>query len=43
MPLNIGIEPHVKLPMSGVGEGKIKLKSSGINLNVSYDLHFNKH
>ncbi len=41
--LNMGLEPYLKLPLSGVGEGKVKLKSGGINFNLTYDLHFNKH
>ncbi|MEJ6980821.1 hypothetical protein WG906_10195 [Pedobacter sp. P351] len=32
------IEPYVKLPLGGVGEGNVRLKSSGISLNLSYDL-----
>ncbi|MBC8053882.1 MAG: hypothetical protein H7Y13_12525 [Sphingobacteriaceae bacterium] len=33
-----GIEPYVKLPLGGVGEGNVRLKSSGISLNLTYDL-----
>jgi len=36
--LQMGIEPYIKLPLGGVGEGKVKLKSSGILLNASYDI-----
>jgi hypothetical protein len=36
--LKIGIEPFVKIPLSGVGEGNINLKSSGISLKLRYDL-----
>lgn len=39
--LELGIEPYVKLPLSGVGEGKVKLKSSGVTLNMTYDLFKN--
>lgn len=35
-PVSFGIEPYLKLPLSGVGEGKVKLNSTGISLNVSY-------
>ncbi|WP_316791751.1 outer membrane beta-barrel protein [Pedobacter frigoris] len=36
--LKAGIEPFVKVPLTGVGEGKVNLKSSGISLKLSYDL-----
>jgi len=36
--LKIGLEPFVKIPLSGVGEGNINLKSSGIALKLRYDL-----
>ncbi|HEX8378412.1 MAG TPA: hypothetical protein VF602_11400, partial [Pedobacter sp.] len=32
------IEPYVKLPLGGVGEGNVRLKSSGVSLNLTYDL-----
>ena len=32
------IEPFVKLPLGGVGEGNVHLKSSGVSLNLTYDL-----
>lgn len=35
---NLGISPYVKLPLGGVGEGEVNLKSTGINLNYHYDL-----
>lgn len=31
------IEPYVKLPLGGVGEGNVRLKSSGISLNMTYE------
>ncbi|MNV93619.1 hypothetical protein D3C71_1883310 [compost metagenome] len=34
----IGVEPFVKIPLTGVGEGKVNLKSSGISLKIRYDL-----
>ncbi len=34
---NLGISPYVKLPLGGIGEGKVRLKSTGINLNYNYD------
>lgn len=36
--VEFGIEPYVKIPLGGVGEGKLRLKSSGITLNMFYDL-----
>ena len=36
--LQWAIEPYVKLPMGGVGEGNVRLKSSGISLNLTYDI-----
>ena len=32
------VEPYVKLPLGGVGEGNVRLKSSGISLNLTYDI-----
>ncbi|SHE37412.1 hypothetical protein [Pedobacter caeni] len=34
----IGVEPFVKIPLTGVGEGRVNLKSSGISLKIRYDL-----
>ncbi|WP_423146825.1 hypothetical protein [Rubrolithibacter danxiaensis] len=34
----LGIEPYIKVPLQGIGEGKVNLKSSGISLNLYYDL-----
>lgn len=34
-----GIEPYVKIPLGGIGEGSVPLKSSGISLKVRYELH----
>lgn len=34
----IGVEPFVKIPLTGVGEGKVNLKSSGVSLKIRYDL-----
>jgi len=36
--LKVGFEPFVKIPLTGVGEGNINLKSSGISLKLRYDL-----
>jgi len=36
--LKLGLEPFVKIPLSGVGEGNINLKSSGVSLKLRYDL-----
>lgn len=38
--LALGIEPYVKIPLSGVGEGNVPLKSSGLSFKLRYD--FNK-
>jgi hypothetical protein len=38
--LGFGIEPYVKIPLSGIGEGNVPLKSSGVSLKLRYD--FNK-
>jgi hypothetical protein len=32
------IEPYVRLPLGGVGEGNVRLKSSGVSLNLTYDI-----
>lgn len=34
----IGVEPFLKIPLTGIGEGSVNLKSSGISLKVRYDL-----
>lgn len=34
-----GIEPYVKIPLGGVGEGNILLKSSGVSLKLRYDIN----
>jgi len=36
--IRFGIEPYAKLPLGGVGEGKVKLKSSGIALTMTYGI-----
>ena len=35
---SLGLEPFVKIPLAGVGEGKVNLKSTGISLKLRYDL-----
>jgi hypothetical protein len=35
----LGLEPYVKIPLSGIGEGKVPLKSSGLSLKMRYGLH----
>lgn len=35
-PVSFGIEPYLKLPLAGVGEGRVKLNSTGVSLNVTY-------
>ena len=34
----LGLEPFIKIPLTGVGEGKVNLKSSGVSLKLRYDL-----
>lgn len=34
----LGVEPYVKIPVTGVGEGNVNLKSSGVALKLRYDL-----
>lgn len=36
--IRVAIEPYLKLPLGGVGEGNVRLKSSGISLNLTYDI-----
>lgn len=37
--LALGFEPYIKIPLSGIGEGDVPLKSSGISLKLRYDLN----
>lgn len=39
--ITFGIEPYVKIPIAGIGEGNVPLKSSGVSLKLRYD--FNKN
>ena len=34
----LGIQPYVKIPLGGIGEGNVPLKSSGIALKLNYEL-----
>ncbi len=34
----LGVQPYVKIPLSGIGEGGVPLKSSGISLKLNYEL-----
>jgi hypothetical protein len=34
--LSISAEPYLKLPLSGVGEGKVKLNSAGVLFSLNY-------
>jgi hypothetical protein len=36
--LGLAIEPYVKLPLGGVGEGNVRLKSGGLAVNMNYTL-----
>lgn len=33
----LGIQPYVKLPLAGIGAGKVPLKSSGVSLKLNYE------
>ena len=35
----LGFEPYLKIPLSGIGEGKVPLNSSGISLKLNYELN----
>lgn len=35
----LGFEPYVKIPLGGIGEGNVPLKSSGVSLKLRYDLN----
>ncbi len=35
----VSAEPYIQLPLAGVGEGKIRLKSAGLLISVGMDLH----
>ncbi len=34
----LGLEPYIKIPLGGIGEGNVPLKSSGISLKLNYEL-----
>jgi len=34
----LGIEPYIKIPLSGIGEGNVPLKSSGISFKLRYNI-----
>jgi hypothetical protein len=36
--ITLGVQPYVKIPISGIGEGNVPLKSSGIALKLNYEL-----
>ncbi len=38
----LGLEPYIKIPISGIGEGSVPLKSSGISLKLNYELNKKK-
>ncbi|AMM49923.1 hypothetical protein TH61_00275 [Rufibacter sp. DG15C] len=37
--LSLGVEPFVKLPLSGIGAGKVNLTSAGVFFSTSYSFH----
>jgi hypothetical protein len=36
---SLGVEPFVKLPLSGIGAGKVNLTSAGVFFSTSYSFH----
>lgn len=34
----LGLEPYIKIPVTGVGEGSVNLKSSGVSIKLRYEL-----
>ena len=41
--LRLGLEPYVKIPVTGVGEGRVNLKSNGVSIKLRYELGKNKN
>ena len=41
--LRLGLEPYVKIPVTGVGEGRVNLKSNGLSIKLRYELGKNKN
>ncbi|GAA4301622.1 hypothetical protein GCM10023183_12870 [Nibribacter koreensis] len=37
--ISLGVEPFVKIPLSGIGEGKVNLTSAGVFFSTSYTFH----
>lgn len=35
----LGFEPYIKIPLGGIGQGNVPLKSSGVSLKLHYDLN----
>ncbi|MCJ0742183.1 outer membrane beta-barrel protein [Pedobacter montanisoli] len=38
---SVGIEPYFKIPLTGIGQGSVPLKSNGISLKLNYDFSKN--
>lgn len=36
--VRLGLEPYVKIPITGVGEGRVNLKSNGVSIKLRYEL-----
>ncbi len=36
--VRLGLEPYVKIPVTGVGEGRVNLKSNGLSIKLRYEL-----
>jgi hypothetical protein len=41
--LRLGLEPYVKIPVTGVGEGRVNLKSNGLSIKLRYELGKNEN
>lgn len=39
----LGLEPYIKIPVTGVGEGRVNLKSNGVSIKLRYELGKNKN
>jgi hypothetical protein len=40
--ISVGVEPFVKIPLSGIGAGNVKLTSAGVFLTAGYTIHLKK-
>jgi hypothetical protein len=40
--VSLGVQPYVKLPVTEIGYGNVKLESGGVSLNLNYNLSTKK-